>query len=366
MIAVEPSADPVIHYAFEGNLQNSGTGGDTYDGTLLDTPGVNEPPYGPGSNGQGLDLRENPDATIDGDAVSVGYVLTDSGTIVFDYAVNKFYNYQSLWTNSVDANDWEMWIYDTGVLRGRVDSDGPVSLDLNAVGGLDETYQIAFTWQRDGDSVAVELYVDGEFQGQASGGWIEPGETFFIGGGDGGNDYAAGIFDEFKIYDTALNAGELLYLFQDRGIIGDYDGNGALDVGDLDLQAAAIASGLNPAEFDLNGDGVVDFDGDRMMWLHELKKVYVGDADLNGFFDSADFVAVFVAGKYETGAAAGWAEGDWDANLLFDSGDFVAAFVDGGYEQGRFPEAVQAVPEPGSLVLLLISLLGLCGWRSQQ
>ena len=241
VIPVEPSADPVIHYAFEGNLQNSGSGGAAYDGTLLDTPGINEPPYGPGTVGQGLDLRENPDATSGGDAVSVDYVLTDDGTIVFDYAVNKFYNYQSLWTNSVEPNDWEMWIYDTGVLRGRVDADGPVSLDLNAVGGLDNTYEIAFTWQRDGDSVAVELYVDGEFQGQASGGWIEPGETFFIGGGDGGNDYGAGIFDEFKIYDTALTAGELLYLFQERGILGDYNGNGKLDAGDLDHAGRQMA-----------------------------------------------------------------------------------------------------------------------------
>ena len=71
---VEPSVDPVIHYAFEGNLQNSGSGGATYDGTLLDTPGINEPPYGPGAVGQGLDLRENPDATSGGDAVSVDYV----------------------------------------------------------------------------------------------------------------------------------------------------------------------------------------------------------------------------------------------------------------------------------------------------
>ena len=180
--------------------------------------------------------------------------LTDDGTIVFDYAVNKFYNYQSLWTNSVEPNDWEMWIYDNGVLRGRVDADGPVSLDLNAVGGLDNTYQIAFTWQRDGDTVAVELYVDGEFQGQASGGWIEPGETFFIGGGDGGNDYGAGIFDEFKIYDTALTAGELLYLFQDRGVLGDYNNNGELDAGDLDLQAVEMVKIDPDLSFDLNGD----------------------------------------------------------------------------------------------------------------
>ena len=144
-------------------------------------------------------------------------------------------------------------------------------------------------------------------------------------------------------------------------LVGDYNNNQELDAGDLDLQAEAIAGGQDPPEFDLNGDGVVDYEGDRIEWLHELKQVYVGDADLNGLFESADFVAVFVAGKYETQAAATWGEGDWDANLVFDSGDFVAAFVDGGYEMGMLPVPANAVPEPSGLAMTLISLAGLIG-----
>ncbi len=92
-----------------------------------------------------------------------------------------------------------------------------------------------------------------------------------------------------------------------------------------------------------------------------MKSTWVGDADLNGLFDSGDFVAVFIEGLYETGEPAGWAQGDWNADLVFDSGDFVAAFIDGGYEIGAFPGAVQAVPEPSSLVLALLSLAGLVG-----
>ncbi len=97
------------------------------------------------------------------------------------------------------------------------------------------------------------------------------------------------------------------------------------------------------------------------MWLHDLKKTWVGDANLDLVFDSNDFVQVFVAGKYETGAAAGWEAGDWDGNKVFDSGDFVAAFVDGGYEIGQRPGAVSAVPEPSSVVLVLLGLAGLLG-----
>ncbi len=144
------------------------------------------------------------------------------------------------------------------------------------------------------------------------------------------------------------------------GLTGDYNGNGELDAEDLDLQAVAIAGGLDPPEFDLTGDGAVNGD-DRIFWLHDLKSTWVGDADLNGLFDSGDFVAVFVEGLYETGEAAGWAQGDWNADLVFDSGDFVAAFIDGGYEIGAFPGAVQAVPEPSCLVLALLSLAGLVG-----
>ena len=190
---------------------------------------------------------------------------------------------------------------------------------------------------------------------------LDSGATFSF-EADGSNEVMI-LFDGRFAVDTEVPLAGLNIQFGDVSVMGDYNNNGELDTGDLDLQAEAIAGGQDPPEFDLNGDGVVDADGDRIFWLHELKKTYVGDADLDGLFDSQDFVAVFVTGKYETGDKALWSEGDWNADLLFDSGDFVAAFVDGGYEMGEFPGAVKAVPEPTSVVLLTLALLGLVATR---
>jgi hypothetical protein len=365
---VEPTAQPVIHYSFEGNLANDGTGGATYDGTLIDTPGFNEPPYGPGTVGLGLDLRENTiQSNTEGDAVSVDYVLTDSGTIMFDYTVDQFYNYQSLWTNSADPNDWEMWIYQDGILRGRVQDSAIASYDLNLLDGFG-TYQVAFTWERNGDNVDVKLFIDGEMVNQTlSGPWVEPGETFFIGGGDGGNNLGAGIWDEFRIYDVALTPGEILYLSLQGTLAGDYNGDGQLDAVDLDLQAQ-VANDELPFDprFDENGDGEVTF-ADREIWLAQHKKTWIGDSNLDFEFNTADFVSVLSEGKYETGERAGWTQGDWNGDLLFGTADLVVALSGGGYEKGPFSDAgVASVPEPSSLALFVLSLMGLATLRQRQ
>jgi hypothetical protein len=103
---------------------------------------------------------------------------------------------------------------------------------------------------------------------------------------------------------------------------------------------------------------------DRDVWVRNLKKTWYGDANLDGLFNSTDFVGVFQIGEYEDSSAGntGWAEGDWNGDAEFSSSDFVAAFQDGGYDAG--PRAgVAAVPEPAGLTLLASGLLGLWGLR---
>ena len=152
---------------------------------------------------------------------------------------------------------------------------------------------------------------------------------------------------------------------------GDFNGDGVLDAIDLDLQAAEMQKApaeQDLAKFDLNNDGVINVGtnanpGDRLLWIKDLRMTWVGDSNLDGIFDSRDFVLVFGEGKYNTGEAATWTQGDWTGNLVFDSGDLVLAFQDGGYIAG----ATSAVPEPSTLGLLLASLAGVgIGRRSKQ
>ena len=146
----------------------------------------------------------------------------------------------------------------------------------------------------------------------------------------------------------------------DASLTGDYNDNGELDAGDLDPQASE-GIGMQDLTYDLNEDGVVDYAGDRVMWLHDLKGTWAGGADLNGLFDTNDMVTVLVAGKYKTGWAATWAGGNWNGNSVFDSSDIVNVFIDGGYKIGPYPGDVAVVPEPSRLMLFLVCFVSLIG-----
>jgi hypothetical protein len=132
---------------------------------------------------------------------------------------------------------------------------------------------------------------------------------------------------------------------------GDFNGNRALDVADLDLLSAAIRAGSADLRFDVNKDRFVTTT-DRQVWVTELKGTYFGDSNLDGEFNTADLVSVFQAGEYEDDFIENstWATGDWDGNGEFNSRDLILAFTENGYEQGPRP-ASSPVPEPTGLVL---------------
>jgi len=142
---------------------------------------------------------------------------------------------------------------------------------------------------------------------------------------------------------------------------GDFDNDGDLTVDDIDALSVAVRTGDTNPRFDLNDDGAVN-GADRDVWVIDLKKTYYGDANLDGEFNSGDFVGVFTAGQYEDQVAlnSNWGTGDWNGDGDFTSSDFVTAFSDGGYENG--PRAgVAGVPEPASCSLACLGLLGMLG-----
>ena len=136
---------------------------------------------------------------------------------------------------------------------------------------------------------------------------------------------------------------------------GDIDENGVVDVNDLSALAESIRAGDNHVRFDVNSDLHVDF-ADLEFWVHDVADTYFGDSNLDGEFDSSDFVTVFKAGEYEDDIEmnSGWAEGDWNGDGDFNTRDFVFAFQDGGYEQG--PRVASVVPEPSSVFLVLLGV----------
>ena len=73
---------------------------------------------------------------------------------------------------------------------------------------------------------------------------------------------------------------------------------------------------------------------------------------------------VFQAGEHEDVIAGNstWATGDWNGDGEFDSGDLIVAFQDAGFEAG--PRAAAAtVPEPSSILLLCVGILGTIGLK---
>ncbi len=163
---------------------------------------------------------------------------------------------------------------------------------------------------------------------------------------------------------TGLGGGTAIDELEIYGSVGpvgpacDFDGDLICSVTDIDALTAVVVAGSDVPKYDLDHNGEVNQE-DRRVWVEDLKKTWFGDADLDGEFNSNDFVQVFVSGEYEDDIVrnSGWGEGDWDGDQDFTTSDFVNAFVAGGYELGPRPPAAAPVPEPSTIVLLSLALL---------
>lgn len=97
----------------------------------------------------------------------------------------------------------------------------------------------------------------------------------------------------------------------------DLNQDGSIDLQDMNLFCAAVQSGSATPQ------ALSDF------W--DRQDTGPGDANFDRLFDSADLIAAFQHGTYETGSLASWESGDWDCDGLFSSNDLIVAFQRGWY-----------------------------------
>lgn len=123
---------------------------------------------------------------------------------------------------------------------------------------------------------------------------------------------------------------------------GDFNGDGLIDASDINLlterMRIAKSGGAVSALYDIDGDGAVD-EGDLDILIHDILHTYYGDANLDGEFNSSDFVYVFQVNQFtdRIPGNSGWETGDWNGDGDFNNLDIVIAFIDGGYESGPRP-----------------------------
>jgi hypothetical protein len=221
-----------------------------------------------------------------------------------------------------------------------LDESGDYQIGIGLLGEPGEFVSHALLWQGTAESVVdLHAYLEGDFTESL------PLVVYPDGSVMGSATEQVGEFElrSHTVLWTPLAA-------------GDFDESGTLDLADIHLLTEQIQSNDLDLEFDLNDDSLVTSD-DLKTWVKDLRETWIGDANLDGEFNSGDLVAVFEVGEYEDAIQenSGWAEGDWDADGDFTSGDLVLAFQDGGY----MAAAVPAVPEPTSVVMLLAGLIGL-------
>lgn len=101
--------------------------------------------------------------------------------------------------------------------------------------------------------------------------------------------------------------------------VGDYDGSGLLDAGDLDSLYQQFGAVGSDDRRDLNGDGVLDI-ADVNAWNETLRGSSAGDTDVDGDIDTRD--AVVALARLGSGASvAAWTHGNFDGDNDVDVAD---------------------------------------------
>ncbi|HRR34420.1 MAG TPA: glycerophosphodiester phosphodiesterase family protein [Kiritimatiellia bacterium] len=199
-----PLPTPLVHWTFDGgSVANRGTGGTAFNAELIGSP---ERVAGVRGEALRLDGKD--------DAVRLAYRLPAQGSVALWFKPDGFYNYNTVMDNEVNADWWEMWIYETGVLKFRVaNGTGEVACNLQSFGGAGRWYHIVVVWDFVSARVA-KLFVDGaECASRAMPQWVEPGSHVTFGGGHPGNKKGRGDLDDVRLYREPLSDAQVWALF---------------------------------------------------------------------------------------------------------------------------------------------------------
>lgn len=138
-------------------------------------------------------------------SLPVSLSASDVGTISMWYNAESAYNYNTLWDTSLNADQWECWIYANETIATRI--RWAISTVKFPIGSWTH---LTFTWDRAGSQ---RLYLDGELKSEtAVNGWALSGNEVNIGGKL--NTKGKGLVNDVRIYDHALSEREVRDLSQ--------------------------------------------------------------------------------------------------------------------------------------------------------
>ncbi|MCA9216499.1 MAG: lamin tail domain-containing protein [Planctomycetales bacterium] len=114
----------------------------------------------------------------------------------------------------------------------------------------------------------------------------------------------------------------------------DLNNDGVISADDIDYFCSGLRG--NDLQFDFDNDQKVG-ESDLLHLVQDRIRTSIGDANLDGTFDSSDFVTVFQAAEFEDGVDGNstWAEGDWNCDGDFTTTDLVFAFQFGKFDRSE-------------------------------
>lgn len=130
----------------------------------------------------------------------------DQGTISAFFKMDTLRDYNTIFDNSLGANDWECWVYATGQITFRTNADS-TDIRLDKTGLLANVwYNVTITWTTTG----AVMYINGEFAAEdtSATGRLQP-SILGIGGANAGNTKMQGQIPNFMVYNRALTANEV-------------------------------------------------------------------------------------------------------------------------------------------------------------